>query len=192
PLPPYPPQAGPPAAPPSAPPQPGFAPGSAPDVAAPEFEPYIAREAQVDWDSPPAPVRGAAPEAPQVAAGTLQFSAYHPNALAVESWQTLLVYSYLSEALAQIQADAATFTELGSAPTVAKGHATRAVAQGVEMSVEPHVEGVTFSPARDTFIWRGEWHRSLFRFSGAGALAGREQPGWIDVYAAPMVPVARI
>lgn len=94
--------------------------------------------------------------------------------------------------LAQIQADAATFTELGSAPTVAKGQATRVVAQGVELIVEPHVEGVTFSPARDTLIWRGEWHRSLFRFSGEAALAGREQPGWIDIYAAPMVPVARI
>src|SRR5262249_32336273 len=59
---------------------------------------------------------------------TLQFSAYHPNSLAVETWQTLLVYAYLAEALAQIQSDAATFTELGSAPTVAKGQAARAVA----------------------------------------------------------------
>lgn len=165
---------------PAAPPKPGAAPGSA-------------GEAPVVWGGPP-PAPQRAPAAPPLpaAAGTLRFSAYHPNALAVETWQTLLVYSYLAEALAQIQADAATFTELGSAPTVAKGQAARAVAQGVELIVEPHVEGVTFSPARDTFIWRGEWHRSLFRFSGAAALAGREQLGWIDVYAAPMVPVARI
>ena len=104
----------------------------------------------------------------------------------------MLVYTYLSDALAQIQADAATFTELGSAPTVAKGQASRQVEQGVELTVEPHLEGVTFSPERESFIWRGDWHRSLFRFSGAAALAGGTREGWIDVYAAPMVPVARI
>jgi hypothetical protein len=125
-------------------------------------------------------------------ASALQFSAYHPNTVAVSEWQTLIVYTYLAGALAQIQADAATFTELGSAPTVAKGQASRQVEKGVELTVEPHMEGVTFSPVRETFIWRGDWRRTLFRFSGAADLAGREQRGWIDFYAGPMVPVARI
>lgn len=125
-------------------------------------------------------------------ARTLQFSAYHPNTVAVESWQTLLVYTYLAEALAQIEADAGTFTELGSAPTVASGQSARTVASGVELTIEPHMDGVTFSPRSDTFIWRGDWRRSLFRFSGAALLAGQTRTGWIDVYAAPMVPVARI
>jgi TIR domain len=125
-------------------------------------------------------------------ASTLQFSAYHPNTVAVGVWQTLIVYTYLAEALSQIQADAATFTELGSAPTVAKGQASRQVEKGVELTVEPHMEGVTFSPERESFIWRGDWRRTLFRFSGAADLAGREQRGWIDIYAGPMVPVARI
>jgi TIR domain len=123
---------------------------------------------------------------------TLQFSAYHPSAMAVETWNTLLVYTYIAEVLAQVQADAATFTELGSAPTVAEGQATRAVARGVELTIEPHMEGVTFSPASDTFVWRDDWRRSLFRCTGAAALAGTEQPGWIDIYAHPMVPIARI
>jgi hypothetical protein len=122
----------------------------------------------------------------------LQFSAYHPNTVAVGVWQTLIVYTYLAEALAQIQADAATFTELGSAPTVAKGQASRQVEKGVELTVEPHMDGVTFSPERESFVWRGDWRRTLFRFSGAAELAGREQQGWIDIYAGPMVPVARI
>jgi hypothetical protein len=125
-------------------------------------------------------------------ASTLQFSAYYPNTVAVSAWQTLIVYTYLAGALAQIQADAATFTELGSAPTVAKGQASRQVEKVVELTVEPHMEGVTFSPERETFIWRGDWRRTLFRFSGAADLAGREQRGWIDIYAGPMVPVARI
>jgi hypothetical protein len=163
------------------------------DAVPPSAPPPSAFPQQPSAEEQPGDRAGAVAPAPeQVAAGTLQFSAYHPNALAVETWQTLLVYSYLAEALAQIQADAATFTELGSAPTVATGQAARVVAQGAELIVEPHVDGVAFSPARDTFIWRGEWHRSLFRFSGAAALARREQSGWIDVYAAPMVPVARI
>jgi hypothetical protein len=146
--------------------------------------------------SPPAPrkrgdestaTRGAPPST-----ATLQFSAYHPNGMAVETWTTLLVYTYIAEVLAQVQADAATFTELGSAPTIAQGQATRAVARGVELTIEPHVEGVTFSPASDTFVWRDDWRRSLFRFSGTATLAGTEQSGWIDIYAHPMVPIARI
>jgi hypothetical protein len=110
----------------------------------------------------------------------------------VGTWHTLIVYTYLAAALAQIQADAATFTELGSAPTVATGRAARQVETGVELTVEPHMAGVTFSPARETFLWRGDWRRTLFRFSGAAELAGRAQAGWIDIYAGPMVPVARL
>ncbi len=123
---------------------------------------------------------------------TLQFSAYHPNTLAVDTWHTLLVYTYVAEALAQIQTDAGTFTELGSAPTVAQGQSARAVEHGVELTIEPHMEGVTFSPTSDSFVWRGDWRRSLFRFSAAATLAGQEQRGWIDIYAGPMVPIARI
>ncbi len=134
----------------------------------------------------------AAPTAAPPSTSTLQFSAYHPNALAVETWNTLLVYTYIAEALARIQADAATFTELGSAPTVAQGQSARAVARGVELTIEPHMEGVTFSPTSDSFVWREDWRRSLFRFSGAATLAGREQRGWIDIYAGPMIPIARI
>jgi hypothetical protein len=110
----------------------------------------------------------------------------------VETWNTLLVYTYIAEVLAQVQADAATFTELGSAPTIAQGQSTRAVARGVELTIEPHMEGVTFSPTSDTFVWRDDWRRSLFRFSGTAALAGTEQAGWIDIYAHPMVPIACI
>jgi hypothetical protein len=126
------------------------------------------------------------------AARTLQFSAYHPNTVPPATWNTLLVYTYLGEALAQIQADAGTFTELGSAPHIAQGQSGRAVAEGVELTIEPHMEGVTFSPPSETFVWRGEWHRSLFRFMGEQRLASTMQAGWVDVYAGPMVPIARI
>src|SRR5262249_36304094 len=110
----------------------------------------------------------------------LSFTAYHPNAVATQQWVTLLVYSHVAATLAQIQADAATFAELGSNPTTAHGAASRIVAEGVELTIEPHMEGVTFSPATDSFIWRGGWHRSLFRFTGAAALAGTVRGGWID------------
>jgi hypothetical protein len=177
---------------PGAPPAPPYAPPP-PDVGAPPAPGY-AGAPPAPWDAPDqAPSAPPVPVTPSTAAAsTLQFSAYHPNTLPVETWHTLLVYTYLGEALAQIQADAATFTELGSAPTVARGQSAREVAKGVELTVEPHMEGVTFSPERDSFVWRGNWHRSLLRFSGAAELAGREQRGWIDIYAAPMVPVARI
>jgi hypothetical protein len=195
--------------PPSAAPAPPAAPPAAPlDVppAAPPLPPdpgWVSRGAP-GGAPPPAPA-SAAPPAPRAEPGappatpaaprstdTLQFSAYHPNTVAVETWHTLLIYTYVAEALGQIQSDATTFTELGSAPTIAQGQSARAVARGVELTIEPHMEGVTFTPASDAFMWREDWHRSLFRFSGAGTLAGREQRGWIDIYAGPMVPIARI
>jgi hypothetical protein len=129
-----------------------------------------------------------------VPTSTLQFSSYYPQTITVSNWHTLLVYSYIAEMLAQIQADAATFTELGSNPNVSTGTATRAVTEGVELLVEPHLEGVEFSPKQESFIWRGNWHRSLFRFYGDSSLAGKTVTGWIDIYAGanPMVPIARI
>jgi hypothetical protein len=123
---------------------------------------------------------------------TLQFSAHYPSTISVEEWTTLLVYTYVAEALAQVQADVATFTTPCSAPTEVQAQSERAVANGVELTVEPHIEGVTFSPKSDPFIWRGVWRRSLFRCKSGGALDGREQKGWINICAAPMVPIARI
>jgi hypothetical protein len=190
--PPAPPSAPQPPAPPAPPPGvvgglPDEAPGGAP-ITSPA--PFPDQGQQDERKEAPRQRGEAAPSAGEVS--TLQFSAYHPNTVTVGVWQTLIVYTYLAEALSQVQADAATFTELGSAPTVASGQASRQVEKGVELTVEPHMEGVTFSPERESFIWRGDWRRTLFRFSGAADLAGRGQSGWIDIYAGPMVPVARI
>ncbi|MGE5334270.1 MAG: toll/interleukin-1 receptor domain-containing protein, partial [Nitrososphaerota archaeon] len=142
---------------------------------------------QAQPSAPPA-TRGGTPPASE----TLQFSAYHPNEAPVDVWQTLLVYAHLPEHLTQVRADAGTFTELGSSPTLAQGQSLRQIARNVEITIEPHVEGVTFSPPRDSFIWRGEWHRSLFRYSGAKALAGTAQTGWIDIYAERISPICTI
>lgn len=106
--------------------------------------------------------------------------------------QTLLVYTHLPAQLVQVQQDAGTFTELGSAPVVALGQSLRKIARNVELTIEPHMAGVTFSPAQDSFIWRGEWHRSLFRYSGAQDLAGTIQRGWIDIYAERVSPICTI
>jgi hypothetical protein len=127
-----------------------------------------------------------------VSARTLRFSAFHPNEFATGEWGTLLVYAYVNEAVAQIQADAATFAELGSSPVEAQTQSTRRVRQGVELTIEPHVDGVAFSPASDTFIWREDWHRSLFRLMADANLAGATQKGWIDIYAGRMSPIASI
>jgi DNA-binding NarL/FixJ family response regulator len=148
----------------------------------------LLREILPAYAAPPAPAASRAKSGEQA----LQFSAYHPNALAVETWETLLVYSHVLQAADEIAADAATFTELGSAPRVARGQATRTLAHGVELTVEPHMPGVTFSPTTDAFIWRGGWHRSLFRFRAEAALANTEPTGWVDVYAGPRVPIARV
>jgi hypothetical protein len=123
---------------------------------------------------------------------TLQFTAYHPGATPVEAAQTLLVYSHIAEQAHKVRSDAGTFAELGSMPQVAKGVSLRKVPRNVEITVEPHVEGVTFSPTRDRFIWEGEWRRSLFRYTGAKELAGTTQTGWIDIYAGRVSPICTI
>lgn len=184
----------------------GWAVGAAADA-----EPPPETFSQAGPPQPPAPAPGAPPilNEPSVSAPTtgalppmagtassvispIEFSAYHANTLPVETWNTLLIYTAGGEAAHAVRADAATFTELGSAPRVARGSSGLIVAQGAELTVEPHMEGVTFSPASDTFIWRGGWHRSLFRFQAGAELAGTELPGWVDIYAGPMVPIARI
>lgn len=104
----------------------------------------------------------------------------------------MLVYTHLPQQIGHIQQDAGTFTELGSAPRIAQGQALRKIERNVEMTVEPHVEGVTFSPAEDSFIWRGEWHRSLFRYKGARELAGTVRKGWIDIYAERVSPICTL
>jgi hypothetical protein len=122
----------------------------------------------------------------------LQFTAYHPNEAPVETSQTLLVYAHLGQHVSQVQRDAGTFTELGSAPATAQGAAQRKIPRNIEITVEPHVEGVSFSPAQDSFIWHGEWHRSLFRYTGGSALAGTVQRGRIDIYAERISPICTI
>ena len=123
---------------------------------------------------------------------TLQFTAYHPGVTPVEAAQTLLVYSHIAEQAHKVRSDAGTFAELGSMPQVAKGVSLRKVPRNIEITVEPHVEGVTFSPTRDRFIWEGEWRRSLFRYTGAKELAGTTQTGWIDIYAGRVSPICTI
>ncbi|HEX5440769.1 MAG TPA: toll/interleukin-1 receptor domain-containing protein, partial [Ktedonobacterales bacterium] len=123
---------------------------------------------------------------------TLQFTAYHAGATPVEAPQTLLVYSHIAEQAGKVRSDAGTFTELGSMPQVAKGVSLRKVPRNIEITVEPHVEGVTFSPPRDRFIWEGEWRRSLFRYTGARELAGTTRTGWIDIYAGRVSPICTI
>ena len=84
---------------------PEAAPGGAP---IPSPAPYPDQEQQERQDERKEASRQRGEAAPSAGdASTLQFSAYHPNTVAVGVWHTLIVYTYLAEALAQIQADAA-------------------------------------------------------------------------------------
>ncbi|HEU0025858.1 MAG TPA: toll/interleukin-1 receptor domain-containing protein [Ktedonobacterales bacterium] len=179
-----PPASPPPPAPPASPPP---APGGAPLPPAPPPG-SIAGEVGSPITTPP---QRSGDRTPQVME-TLQFTAFHPNEAPVETSQTLLVYAHLGQHVSQVQRDAGTFTELGSAPAMAQGASQRKIPRNIEITVEPHVEGVTFSPAQDSFIWRGEWHRSLFRYTGGSALAGTALRGRIDIYAERISPICTI
>ncbi|HKW23186.1 MAG TPA: hypothetical protein VJO13_17510, partial [Ktedonobacterales bacterium] len=115
------------------------APGGAPSPYVPPAG-SIAGEVGSPISPPPRPSRDRVPQAQAVE--TLQFTAYHPNEAPVETAQTLLVYAHLGQHLQQVQRDAGTFTELGSAPATAQGTAQRKIPRNIEITVEPHVEGV--------------------------------------------------
>jgi hypothetical protein len=168
------------------PPAPPTAPGAVSPPSAPSGS--VAERVGAPIFTPPWRSRDRAPQPIE----TLQFTAYHSNDVAVETSQTVLLYTHLGQQVQQVQQDAGTFAELGSAPATALGTARRKIPRNIEITVEPHMEGVSFSPAQDSFIWRGEWHRSLFRYVGTSALAGTVQQGRIDVYADRISPICTV
>ena len=147
---------------------------------------------------------GAAPSvfAPPAASGTpmeasvarqepvesLRFTAFYPKEVAVETWNTLLVYTHIAAALSQVQADAARFKqEIGERQREAFGVASRPMKRGTELTIVPQGQGVVFNPARMTFAWLEDWHQAAFRFQAKRELAGLAMNAEITVYAGPLI-----
>src|SRR5205823_3566540 len=77
----------------------------------------------------------------------LQFTAFHPRIVPVETWNTLLVYAYIESALQGNRADAARFKDkLGPHLGQAEAWSSHPLTRGAQISVVPTFHGVIFNP----------------------------------------------
>jgi hypothetical protein len=118
----------------------------------------------------------------------LRFTAFHPKEVAVETWNTLLVYSHIEPAEQAIHLDANRFRqELGNAQRKISTSAAQLQLRGAHITIVPECKGVSFNPKRITFTWLEDWHRSHFRFSAKKELAGSAANGKINIFAGPVL-----
>lgn len=118
----------------------------------------------------------------------LQFTAFHPRIIPVETWSVLLVYAYIESALEAVRSDAYKFREqLGSESFKVDAWASHPLIRGDRITIVPTVEGVAFSPDRIAFEWDKDWHRAFFNFSTDRRSAGSVKSGEIIVFNGPLI-----
>ena len=133
------------------------------------------------------PNSSAAPTPPR-ASEYLQFTAFHPRIVPVETWNVILVYAYIQSAFEDVRADAYKFREqLGSESFKVDSWASHPLARGDQITIVPTVQGLTFSPDRITFNWEKDWHRSIFSFNADQRWAGTVRSGEITVFNGPLI-----
>src|SRR6266487_1690727 len=118
----------------------------------------------------------------------LQFTAFHPRMVPVETGNTLLVYTYIESALEAILADAAKYKDkLGSHPGKAEAWASRLLVRGTQITIVPTFQGVYFNPESITFTWKKDWHPTIFSFYADRRWAGAVGSGEITIFTGPLI-----
>lgn len=112
----------------------------------------------------------------------LQFTAFYPRAVSVESWHTLLVYAHVEAALEAVRAHMRSGeTERTDArPVSSATHGTR-------ITVLPVFQGVTFQPEKISFTWSDDYHPAAFRFSAERRWTGASGTGEVLLLAGPLI-----
>jgi hypothetical protein len=117
----------------------------------------------------------------------LRFTAFHPKEVAVETWNSLLVYTYIESAQESIYQDVNLLlreTEIGAGVV---NKVNPLLPHGTNITIVPECRGVLFNPRRVTLQWSEDWHRSIFRFSARRDLAGLSRNGRINIFAGPLL-----
>ncbi len=128
---------------------------------------------------------------PNIATEEVRFTAYFPKEIVVEKWYSLLVYSYVQNALDKVRADASKFkNELGSLPREAHSGTPAQLARGTELVIVPTCEGMVFNPDRISIRWLEDVHRAEVRFSARKELAGSAGNGIITISVGPVIIAA--
>jgi hypothetical protein len=125
---------------------------------------------------------------PEPAKEDVFFTLYHPKEAEPEKWYTLLIYAHVQAALAQVQQNAAKFSdEMNDDPREVRAKHSVKLARGTEIRVEPHAEGVTFNPPSATITWNEDYERVNFRFQAPADLSGQPMFGEVGIYVGPLL-----
>jgi hypothetical protein len=128
------------------------------------------------------------PAFPAPPVDALRFAAFYPKEVAVETWNTLLVYTHIASAVSAVRADAAKFEpEPGMSQREATSTAAHPVARGVILTIVPLGQGLTFNPPTISFQWLEDWFRAQFRFQVSSNLSGSAINGEVNIYAGPLL-----
>jgi len=116
------------------------------------------------------------------------FTAFHPQSVVVDTWQTLLVYAYIEAAIRMIERDANKFDFDVDEPA----HTTSSLTEQHSLlnrtiTIIPECQNVKFNPQRLTFQWSGDWQRSAFRFIAKSELVGSRGHGKINIFVGPLL-----
>ena len=117
----------------------------------------------------------------------VSYTAYHPKEGSVESWHILLVYTHVLSAMQKVQADAKRFADQIKSPKETTSKSSTPILRGMELTIVPSCEGVTFNPERVSFKWMEDFHRADFRFKADQSLSGDAAKGSIDIYVGPLI-----
>jgi hypothetical protein len=144
--------------------------------------------AGIDWDreleSAYKAVHGAEALLAAPSMESLHFLACSPASVAVESWGLLLVYPHIDSAVNSVYRDAARYTEdIPDRRYATPNAADQPLPRGVELTIVPQGQGLTFNPPRLTFNWLEDWQQVPFRLLANSALVGREVEAEITMYA---------
>lgn len=115
----------------------------------------------------------------------LQFTAFYPRVVPVESWHTLLVYAHLEAVLAAVREDARTLQH-AQHPEISSQTA-HLLTEGTQITVVPLFQGVTFQPERSSFTWTDTWHPVPFRFTSERRWVGATGTGEVILLAGPLI-----
>jgi hypothetical protein len=117
----------------------------------------------------------------------LQFTAFYPREVAVEHWQTLLVYTHVPAALGVVREDAQRVKDQPGAGPVQVAEVEPSTAGGTQMTVVPLFPGVTFQPERISFPLTSTWQPAVLRFSVERGRIGTVATGEILLLAGPLI-----
>jgi pSer/pThr/pTyr-binding forkhead associated (FHA) protein len=126
--------------------------------------------------------------APETLLEHLRFTAFHPKEVAVDSWNTLIIYTYIEAAIEDIYRDVALLQrEWESGVRKLSGGGKPLLPHATNITIVPECRGVLFNPKRVTLQWSDDWHRSIFRFYARRELAGLSRNGRINIFAGPLL-----